>query len=175
MKPIFLIGYMGSGKSTMGRLVSRIAGIDSIDLDKYIENRFRKTISEIFTEHGEQRFREIEREMLREVAEMEDVIIACGGGTPCFFDNMEIINSSGISVWLDAPVSILHSRLLRGQYKRPLIAGMSPEELRDFISKGLEARKKHYSKAHYKFSTSLLESEQDRQQTADRFIEKFCR
>lgn len=165
---------MGSGKSTMGRLVAAATGKDFIDLDLYIENRFRKSVSELFAERGEDGFRNLEREMLREVSGMEDVIIACGGGTPCFFDNMEIINGSGISVWLEAPVAVLHSRLLRGQYKRPLIAGLNPDELSSFIEKGLKNREPHYSKAQHRFNTALLETEQDRHQTADRFIKEFC-
>lgn len=164
---------MGSGKSTMGRLVSRATGKEFIDLDHYIENRFHRTVRELFAERGEDGFRQIERSMLHEVADMEDVIVACGGGTPCFFDNMEYINSHGVSVWLEAPVSVLHSRLLRGQYKRPLLAGLNPEELLDFIVEGIEKRREHYSKAQRRFNTALLETEADREITARRFIEEI--
>lgn len=173
MPPVFLIGYMGSGKSTLGRLVSKVTGREFIDLDHYIENRFHTTVREIFEKKGEEGFREIERNMLHEVAAMNDVIVACGGGTPCFFDNMEYINNSGISVWLEAPVSILHARLLRGQHKRPLLAGLDSDGLRDFIVRGLAAREKHYSKAQRRFSTALLETEDEREHTAKRFIDEF--
>lgn len=174
MQPIFLIGYMGSGKSTMGRLVSRATGLDFIDLDLYIENRFHRSIRQIFDERGEEGFRQLERSMLHEVADMEDVLVACGGGTACFFDNMEHINSHGESVWLEAPVSVLLSRLLRGQHKRPLLAGLSPAELETFIKEGLQKREPFYSKARHRFCTALLETDSDREQTAQRFINKFC-
>ena len=92
MKRIFLTGYMGSGKSTLGLRLAQKAGLSFIDLDHYIETRFRKTINEIFAEKGEKEFRIIERNMLREVGEFEDVIIATGGGAPCFFDNIDYMN-----------------------------------------------------------------------------------
>lgn len=164
---------MGSGKSTLGRLVSKTTGLDFIDLDQYIENRFHSTVRDLFNERGEEGFRQIERNMLHEVADMENVIIACGGGTPCFFDNMEHINTSGISVLLEAPLEILHSRLLRGQYKRPLIASLSSEELKKFIIKALAEREPFYSKAQHRFNTALLEREAERQETAQRFINTF--
>lgn len=164
---------MGCGKSTLGRLVSKATGIDFIDLDQYIENRFHRTVREIFEERGESGFREIERNMLHEVADMENVIIACGGGTPCFFNNIDHINESGTSVWLEAPLEILHSRLLRGQYKRPLIASLTSEQLKEHISEGLAKREPHYAKASNRFNTALLECETDREETARRFIEQF--
>ena len=164
---------MGSGKSTLGRLVSRATGVDFIDLDHYIENRYHRSIRELFDERGEEGFRQIERNMLHEVAAMENVIVACGGGTPCFFDNMDHINASGTAVWLEAPLSILHSRLLRGQYKRPLIAQLTPDELMEFIKRGLESREQYYSRANHRFNTALLETENDREETAARFINEF--
>ena len=89
--PIFLIGYMAAGKTTLGRYAAREMRRDFIDLDKYIEARYRKSIADIFASDGEMRFREIERNMLHEVAEFDDVLVATGGGTPCFFDNMAYI------------------------------------------------------------------------------------
>ena len=88
MKRIFLIGYMGAGKTTMGKSLAQVMGLRFIDLDNFIEARHSKTIKEIFAEVGEEGFRQIERNMLHEVAETEDTVIAVGGGTPCFFDNM---------------------------------------------------------------------------------------
>ena len=82
--PIFLIGYMGTGKSTLGRAVARLGDIRFIDLDHYIEGRFHRSVSQLFEERGEDGFRKVEQAMLHEVGEFEDVIIACGGGTPCF-------------------------------------------------------------------------------------------
>ena len=95
MKRIFLIGYMGSGKTTLGKAFARAMQLQFIDLDWYIEERFHKTVQELFAERGENGFREIERNMLHEVGDFEDVLIAAGGGTPCFFDNMDYMNSVG--------------------------------------------------------------------------------
>lgn len=173
MRPIFLIGFMGSGKSTLGRLVSQATGIDFIDLDNYIESRFSKSISDIFAERGEAGFRDIERRMLHEVADMENVLVACGGGTPCFFDNMDVMNEKGTTVWLSASDVVLHSRLMRGRHKRPLIASLDAEGLTRFIAEALEKRNPFYSKAGERFETSLLETESDRETTAKRFIEKY--
>lgn len=173
MQPIFLIGYMGCGKSTMGRAVSRITGFPFIDLDNYIESRYHRTVREIFAEKGEDGFREIERNMLHEVADFENVIIACGGGTPCFFDNMEYMNAHGTTVFLDTSIDKLHSRLMRGRHKRPLIAQKNDEELREFIIEALEKRMEHYSKARIHFSSSRLETESQIEDTAQLFIKQL--
>lgn len=173
MRPIFLVGYMGCGKSTLGRAVSRMTGLPFIDLDTYIEGRFHRTVKEIFALKGEAGFREIESGMLREVADFEDVIVACGGGTPCFHDNMDYMNSHGITVFLDTPVPTLFSRLQRGRHKRPLIAAKTDEELRRFITDALDCRLPDYSKAAVTFSSSELESRAEIESTAMRFIDKF--
>lgn len=164
---------MGSGKSTLGRMLVKLKGIDFIDLDAYIENRYHKSIKELFAEYGELGFREIEKQMLHEVADMNDVVIACGGGTPCYSDNIEYINAHGRSVWLEAPVSVLHSRLLRGKHKRPLISDLSSDDLLSFITDGLAGREVYYSQAHSRFCTSMLETEEEREITASRFIKEF--
>lgn len=169
MRPIFLIGYMGCGKSTLGRNLSAATGIRFIDLDHYIEARFHRTIREIFAERGEDGFRELERKMLHEVADFEDIIVACGGGTPCFFDNMEYMNDHGITVMLDTSLDKLHSRLIRGRHKRPLIANKTDEELRLFIVEALQERMPHYNKAQIKFQSDLLENECEISDTVARF------
>lgn len=173
MQPIFLIGYMGSGKSTLGRLVSELTGIEFIDLDSYIESRFHATVKDIFADRGEDGFRNIERAMLHEVGEFENVLIACGGGTPCFFDNMEWMNAHGTTVYLDTSVDKLFSRLKRGRHKRPLIAQKTDDELRQFIVEALESRMPHYSKATEVFRTDLMENESEKADTARRFITSF--
>lgn len=173
MRPVFLVGYMGSGKSTLGRAVSRIAGIPFIDLDLYIEGRYHRSVRELFAERGEDGFRLIERNMLREVADFEDVIVACGGGTPCFFDNMDYMNSNGTTVFLDTPVQLLFSRLKRGRLKRPLIASKNDSELLAFIQQALKARLPHYRKARETFSSELLENEIEIELSARRFIKQF--
>lgn len=171
MKPIFLIGYMGCGKSTMGRTVSALTGVPFIDLDNYIEQRFHLTVREIFAQRGEDGFRDVERRMLQEVADFEDVIVACGGGTPCFFDNMEYMNTHGTTVFLNTPIDRLHSRLMRGRHKRPLIADKDDEELMTFIKEALAKRMDHYSKAQISFSSERLENKSEIANTAREFAE----
>ena len=149
MTRIFLIGYMGAGKTTLGRALAAELGVEFIDLDCYIEERFRKTISQIFAEKGEEEFRNIERRMLHEVGEFENVIISTGGGTPCFFDNIEYMNSQGTTVFLDVPVERLFIRLSIARSKRPLIKDKNDEELRAFIAEQLGKRLPHYCNAQY--------------------------
>lgn len=162
---------MGCGKSTMGRAVSELTGMPFIDLDNYIERRFHLSVKEIFAQRGEDGFRDIERRMLQEVADFEDVLVACGGGTPCFFDNMEYMNSRGTTVFLNTPIPRLHSRLMRGRHKRPLIANKNDEELMEFIQKALADRWEHYTKAQIEFSSERLESRSEIENTAREFIE----
>lgn len=173
MKPIFLIGYMGCGKSTLGRNVSRLSGVQFIDLDKYIETRFHANIRDIFATRGEAGFRDIERAMLHETGSFDDVIIACGGGTPCFFDNIDFMNEAGTTVYLDTSLDKLHTRLMRGRHKRPLIADKGDEELRTFIVEALAKRMPFYSKARERFVSDLLDCEVEVDTTARRFIKQF--
>lgn len=121
MVRIFLTGYMGAGKTTLGKAFARKLNIPFIDLDWYIEERFHKTVQELFAERGENGFREIERNMLHEVGDFEDVLIAAGGGTPCFFDNMDYMNSVGDTVFLDVNPEVLFRRLKIAKAKRPLL------------------------------------------------------
>lgn len=173
MKPIFLIGYMGCGKSTLGRNVGRLSGVEFIDLDKYIETRFHANIRDIFASRGEEGFRSIERSLLHEVGEFDNVIVACGGGTPCFFDNMDYMNEAGTTVYLDTSLAKLHTRLMRGRHKRPLIAGKSDTELMEFIVGALAERMPFYSKARERFVSDLLDDEVEVDTTARRFIQQF--
>ncbi len=158
MKRVFLVGYMGVGKTTIGKLMSKELGVEFIDLDKYIEKRYRKTIHDIFAEKGEDKFRIIEREMLHEVATFENVLISTGGGTPCFFDNMNVMNKSGLTLYIKASVEQLVSRLLASKNVRPIIANKSPEELKEFVTSHLAEREEYYSKAQFTYYTSRLVS-----------------
>lgn len=173
MKPIFLIGYMGCGKSTLGRALSRQTGLQFIDLDHYIENRFHATVSSIFASGGEGEFRRMERAMLEEVSQFSDVIIACGGGTPCFFDNMRLMNSRGTTVWLTTPPERLLERLGRNRSKRPILADKSDAELRDFVVGALREREPFYSQARATFCATLLEDKSQISITAADFIGRF--
>lgn len=170
MRPVFLIGYMGSGKSTLGRTVARLTGMDVIDLDQYIEGRFHQSVSDLFAQRGEDGFRKIESAMLAEVAEFEDVIIACGGGTPCFGNNMDLMNSRGTTVWLNTNLTELHTRLCRGRHKRPLIAGMNDQELLEYIEQSTAKRYPYYSRAQIEFVSTLLDTRSEAEATALRFI-----
>jgi shikimate kinase len=147
MKKIFLIGYMGSGKTTIGKLLAKKMGLQFIDVDVFIENRYRKTISAIFEERGEEGFRKIERQALSEIIEFENSVISTGGGLPCFFDNMELMNKAGITIYLKTSVEELLKRLGSGKQNRPLIKGKSPEELKIFIATNLNKREVCYNKA----------------------------
>lgn len=149
---------MGAGKTTIGKALSKELGIIFYDLDWYIENRMRKTVSQIFAERGEEGFRKIEYNMLHEVAEFEDVIISCGGGTPCFFDNMDYLNQQGQVVYLKAEPEVLYKHLLMAKVERPLIKGKSQEELLAFIRDQLDRREPFYSKARYTLDVSLMDS-----------------
>lgn len=174
MKPIFLIGYMGSGKTTLGRALGRKLGIEFIDLDIYIEGRYMRTIRQLFEECGEDRFREIERNMLHEVAEMENVVVACGGGTPCFFDNVDYMNEKGTTVFLQASIERLFERLARKRYKRPLIMNFDDDQLREFIVTNLEKRMPFYRKAQHSFCGEELENTKQIMKTVENFIATFC-
>ena len=158
MTRIILIGYMGAGKTTIGKALSKELGITFYDLDWYIESRMRKTVSEIFAERGEEGFRQIEYNMLHEVAEFEDVIISCGGGTPCFFDNMDYLNQQGQVVYLKAEPEVLYKHLQMAKVERPLLKGKSKEELLKFIKEQLEKREPFYTKARYTLDVSLMDN-----------------
>ena len=149
---------MGSGKTTVGKALARELGLVFYDLDWYIESRRRKTVAQIFAERGEAGFREIERNMLHEVAEFEDIVLSCGGGTPCFFDNMEYLNQQGDVIWLKADAEVLYKHLLMGKTERPLLKGKSPEELISFIREQLALREPFYCKAKHMLDVNLMDT-----------------
>ncbi|MBQ8990651.1 MAG: shikimate kinase [Prevotella sp.] len=158
MTRIILIGYMGAGKTTVGKALAKELGIIFYDLDWYIENRMRKSIAQIFEERGEEGFRKIEYNMLHEVAEFENVIISCGGGTPCFFDNMDYLNQQGQVVYLKADPEVLYKHLAMSKNDRPLLRGKSHEQLITFIREQLEKREPYYTKAKYILDVSLMDN-----------------
>ena len=158
MRSITLIGYMCAGKTTVGKPLARDLGLRFYDLDWYIEERFRKRVPQIFAEEGEDAFRRKEMNMLREVAEFEDIVLSCGGGTPCFYDNMAYLNEVSTTVYLKASPETLveHIRLSKGE--RPLLKGKSPEELLGFVTEQLAAREPYYSQAQYVVDINVLDS-----------------
>ena len=134
MTRIFLTGYMGAGKTTLGKAYARALGLEFIDLDWYIESRYHRTISQLFAEQGEEKFRQIERNMLREAGEFENVVLSTGGGTPCFFDNMAYMKEQGQTVFLDVPVEVLFRRLRVAKQQRPILQGEERRRAEGFHS-----------------------------------------
>lgn len=173
MTRILLIGYMGAGKTTLGRALADDLGLEFIDLDHYIEKRYRKTISDIFAEKGEEEFRRLEQRMLHEVAEFENVIISTGGGTPCFFDNIDYMNTQGITVYLKVPIERLFTRLSIARNKRPLIKDKNDEELRTFIASQLEQREPAYTKALHTYIADKLEDKDQIASSVKEFRTQF--
>lgn len=158
MQRIILVGYMGAGKTTVGKALAKALNLQFYDLDWYIESRQHKTVPQIFAERGEEGFRKIEHNMLHEVAEFEDVVISCGGGTPCFFDNMDYMNAQGDVIYLKAAPEVLYRHLLMGKTERPLLKGKSPEELISFITEQLAKREPFYNKARHTLDVSLMDN-----------------
>ena len=168
MQRIIIIGYMGAGKTTVGKALAKAMGLTFYDLDWYIESRMRKTVKEIFDESGEEAFRRIQHNMLHEVAEFEDVVVSCGGGTPCFFDNMEYMNRQGDTLYLKASPDVLFGHLRMGKSVRPLLLGKTPEQVKDFIGKQLKQREPFYSQARHTLDVSLMDSYDKIQQSVQK-------
>ncbi len=145
---VFLIGYMGCGKTSIGRSVSKRLGLEFVDMDKAIEQECGKTVNEIFACEGEARFRELERELIERLAQREDdVLVATGGGAPCFGDNMERLNRAGGTVYLRMSPEKLMGRLSTGKWRRPLIKDLDDAELVEFIRRSLAVREPCYLRA----------------------------
>ncbi len=139
---------MGSGKTHWGRLLSEKLGIRFFDLDEEIVEAAGKPITEIFATTGEEHFRMLEKDVLHQLTENhESFIMACGGGTPCYFNNIEFMNQAGTSVWINTPVETLFSRLVNQKSNRPLIRDLSDDQLRGFISKKFSDRRMYYEQA----------------------------
>lgn len=152
---------MGSGKTTIGRWVAERLQLSFVDMDAHIEERYHKTVAEIFAEQGEVKFRELERKCLLEVAEYENVLIATGGGTPCFFDNMEVMNKQGETIYIRLTPKELSDRLQATNiHKRPLLAKYREDELEAFIADNLAEREPFYNRAKHAVSGTDEEIEE---------------
>jgi len=144
---IFLIGFMGCGKSTLGRKLATKLGYDLIDLDHQLEKITGITVADYFAAHGEEAFRKLESDTLKSVEYPKNCIIATGGGTPCFFDNIEWMNENGTTVYIEMPAPALAKRLESGIAKRPLLRNLTPEGVIGFIENKLAEREGFYTKA----------------------------
>lgn len=170
MKPIFLIGYMACGKTTLGRALARATGRPHYDLDFYISQRFRCPVERLFKERGEEAFRQIEAAMLREVGEFDNAIISCGGGTPCFGTNMGYMLSRGLTVWLRTTPEHTVARLAQTHTRRPLLEGLHGDELLHHVAAHMQQRLGHYSRALATFDSTQLDDRGQIQQSVARFM-----
>lgn len=171
MKRIFLVGFMGAGKTTLGNFMQDNYDFSFIDLDHYIERRFFKTINALFDTYGEEGFRQLEKEMLHEVADIENVIIATGGGTPCFFDNMDYMITKGTTVFLDVPRNELLNRLEQAKSKRPLLKDKNKEEIALFIEQSMQKRRPFYEKATLTIDTTSMYTKEDITAIAEKVLD----
>jgi len=153
---IFLLGFMGSGKSHVGKRLAELLNWQFIDLDDYLEAQEGRSINEIFGQHGEDHFRQLEQQYLRAMRDFPEVIVATGGGTPCFFDNLEWMNRHGLTIYLKTPPQILAERLQYGTEQRPLLRGKTFWELKDFIAKKLDERGRFYEGAAVVYEVSEI-------------------
>lgn len=151
---IILIGYMGSGKTTIGKALSKQLNVKFLDLDDYIVEAEKLSVHEIFKNKGEVYFRKKETEYLKEVLDrQEDVVLSVGGGTPCFGDNVRLINeATPNSIYIKTDLNVLCDRLMKERDERPLLADIAPEEFQEFIAKHLFERSFFYNQAHHKIS-----------------------
>lgn len=153
---IFLVGMMGSGKSYWTKKMAKWIKSAGYDLDDLIEMNEERTIAEIFSEDGEDQFRKIEAKILRWFKEKKKFVLATGGGTPCFQDNMSWMKKEGVVIWLDESVEVLAKRLNEEKANRPLIAHLEEDALVKFLQDKLVERHSFYSQAHYRLSTEQI-------------------
>ncbi len=154
---IYLVGYMGSGKTTMGRKLATMMNYHFTDLDQLIEKTYKTSIPLLFQNYDEHAFRLLEQEMLHITQSYEQTVISTGGGAPCFFDNMDFINRSGVSIYLKLTPEQLAERLKNAQKKRPLLQSLEDDELLDHIHKTLAKREEFYRQAKVIVDASFQE------------------
>lgn len=145
---IFLIGFMGCGKTHWGKELSHKLALPFFDLDGIIEEQEERTVNQIFEEEGEEFFRLLEKSALHLITESHDsFVMACGGGTPCFYNNIDFMKSQGVTVWINCSIDCLHSRLVKEKASRPLIKDLSDDGLHSYIVKKFSDRSIFYQQA----------------------------
>ncbi len=154
---IYLIGFMGVGKTHWGKILSKKLEIPFYDLDELITDSEGKSIAQIFEDEGEEYFRSKEKEVLHIVTEShEQMILSCGGGAPCYFNNIDYMNEKGLTVWINTPFEILLGRLRQGKEKRPLLKDLDDEQLKTYIVKKNAGRRMYYDQAKVKVNDSTI-------------------
>ena len=149
---IYLVGYMYSGKTSVGKRLARQLGYAFVDLDELFEQRYRISIPDFFSRYDEAAFRKLEREVLLSTADTDNCVVSTGGGTPCFHNNMAFIKAHGLSIYLEASEGTVLNRKAKSKKARPVLDALSPDELRTFISKQLAERRPFYEQADLRFS-----------------------
>lgn len=148
---VFLIGYMASGKTTIGEKLAAALDVNFLDLDQVIESQEKKAISAIFNDGGEALFRGVEMKHLKEIIQLSgDYVVSTGGGTPCFYDNMRDMNASGLTVYLEMDAKSITYRLINAKGDRPIVNNIGEEEMLEFVEQQMEERKYYYSEAKIK-------------------------
>jgi shikimate kinase len=153
---IFLIGMPASGKTFLAEKLKKKLKLAAYDLDGLVEMMEEQTINEIFAEGGEESFRKLEAKMLRLFKEKKKFILSCGGGAPCFHDNMEWMNKQGITIWIDEPQEVLVERLLAEKDHRPLVKDMDAQQVKAYVAQTLEDRTEFYAKAQHRVTAEEL-------------------
>jgi shikimate kinase len=148
-KRIYLVGFMGAGKTTFGKKLAAKMNFRFFDIDKEFERKYKTTVDLFFKKYGEKPFRNIEYEMLISTFEMENVVVSTGGGTPVFFDSMDLIKRNGVSIYLQMTPEALYSRLVHAKRLRPLLANLTENELLEFIKEKLTVREPYYKQSDY--------------------------
>ncbi|MBL4754058.1 MAG: shikimate kinase [Flavobacteriales bacterium] len=146
---IFLIGFMGSGKTSVGKKLAKYLDIEFVDLDHFIEAQAGMSINAIFDGQGEQTFRNLEKDALKKLSGKENAVIATGGGTPCFEDNMNFLNEHGLTIYLKLEPGALFERLVNAKTDRPLLKNLNDQELKDYLEKKLAERSRIYDLAQH--------------------------
>ena len=144
---IYLVGYMGSGKSTIGKKLANSLGLEHIDLDWFFEETYKISVHHFFSKYDEKAFRLIEHQLVQKTSKLDYCVISTGGGTPCFHGNMDIINQNGFSVYIKMRPDSLFERLKNSRRSRPRISHLSDDDLMKRINDDLEVREKFYQMA----------------------------